>query len=291
MQNYSDYWYQSSDGLRLYARQYGLANAEQTIICIPGLTRNSADFAPLCEHLAVRYRIFAVDLRGRGNSDYDSNPQNYHPATYASDMICLLDDLKLSSAIFIGTSLGGLVSIVLAATAPERVVAATLNDIGPEADQAGLDRIKSYVSNPNSARNWAEAAANTKSTLGHAYPNFSDDDWQQFTKNIYRENAQGQPELSYDPNIALLLQQQNDAPPANLWPLFRLIRDTPLLLIRGALSDILSSDCVAKMQDQQADMQFIEVPNCGHAPLLSEPSALGAIDRFLNKIKAKDQHS
>ena len=141
MQNYSDYWYQSSDGLRLYARQYGQANAAQTIICIPGLTRNSADFTTLREHLAMRYRIFAVDLRGRGNSDYDSNPDNYHPGTYANDMICLLDDLKLRSAIFIGTSLGGLVSIVLAATAPNRVAAAALNDIGPEANQAGLDRI------------------------------------------------------------------------------------------------------------------------------------------------------
>ena len=291
MQNYSDYWYQSSDGLRLYARQYGNSNAEHTIICIPGLTRNSADFAALCKHLAMRYRIFAVDLRGRGNSDCDSRPENYHPGTYANDMICLLDDLKLSSAIFIGTSLGGLVAIVLAATAPYRVMAAVLNDIGPEANQAGLDRIKSYVSKPSAARDWTEAAANTKSTLGQAYPNFTDDDWQEFSKNLYRENNQGSPILAYDPNIAMLLHQQNDAPPADLWPLFNLIRDTPLLSIRGELSDILSPDCVAKMHKQIPDMQITEVKNCGHAPLLSEASAISAIDHFLNGLTPQNHTS
>jgi pimeloyl-ACP methyl ester carboxylesterase len=282
MQNYSDYWYTSSDGLGLYARQYGPDDAERTIICIPGLTRNSADFAPVCEHLAKQFRVFAVDLRGRGNSDYDSKPENYHPGTYAIDIITLLDQLSLDSAILIGTSLGGLVSIVLAATAADRVTAAVINDIGPEADEAGLARIKAYVNNAKPVSDWPEAVAKTKASLGREYPEFSDHDWQQFSENLYRENAKGVPALAYDPQIAVLLQSPGTPEATDLWPLFQLIQDLPLLLVRGELSDILSRECVAKMQQQLPDMEFLEIPNCGHAPLLSEPSALAAIDHFLS---------
>lgn len=284
MQNYNDYWYKSSDGLRLYARQYGNPTADNTIICIPGLTRNSADFAILCEHLATHYRIFAVDLRGRGNSDYDTNPENYHPGTYATDIISLLDELGLPSAIIIGTSLGGLVSMTLAASHADRIAAIILNDIGPEADQAGLDRIKAYVCNPSSASNWDEAVARTKSIQGREYPTFSEEDWLTFSKNLYKENPDGKPILAYDPAIATLLQQPIDAPRADLWPIFKLISDCPLLLIRGELSDILSLHCVTKMQKQRPDMSFLEIPNCGHAPLLSEASALVAIDQFLATV-------
>lgn len=284
MQNYNDYWYKSSDGLRLYARQYGSETAAHTIICIPGLTRNSADFTILCEHLATRYRIFAVDLRGRGNSDYDTNPENYHPGTYAADIISLLDELALQSAIIIGTSLGGLVSMILAATHAQRIAAVVLNDIGPEADQAGLDRIKAYVCNPSPVSNWDEAVAKTKSIQGREYPSFSEADWLTFSKNLYKESPDGKPILAYDPAIATLLQQPIAAPSADLWPIFKLISDCPLLLIRGELSDILNLQCVTKMQKQRPDMSFLEVPNCGHAPLLSEATALLAIDQFLATV-------
>lgn len=284
MQNYSDYWYQSSDGLRLYARQYGNESADRTIICIPGLTRNSADFAPLCEHLADGYRIFAVDLRGRGSSDYDPQPENYHPGSYAADIISLLDDLALPSAIIIGTSLGGLVSMVLAATALERISAVIMNDIGPEADQTGIDRIKAYVSKASSVSNWADAVAKTKLIQGQEYPEFSDQDWINFSKNLYRENSGGQPVLAYDPAIAQLLIQPSDQPAPDLWPLFTLLSNTPMLLLRGELSDILSPHCVSRMCELKPDIQFLEIANCGHAPLLSEASALHAIDDFLAKL-------
>lgn len=284
MQNYSDYWYQSSDGLRLYARQYGNESADRTIICIPGLTRNSADFAPLCEHLADGYRIFAVDLRGRGSSDYDPQPENYHPGSYAADIISLLDDLALPSAIIIGTSLGGLVSMVLAATALERISAVIMNDIGPEADQTGIDRIKAYVSKPSSVSNWVDAVAKTKLIQGQEYPEFSDQDWINFSKNLYRENSGGQPVLAYDPAIAQLLIQPSDQPAPDLWPLFTLLSNTPMLLLRGELSDILSPHCVSRMCELKPDIQFLEIANCGHAPLLSEASALHAIDDFLAKL-------
>ncbi|CAA0082749.1 2-(acetamidomethylene)succinate hydrolase [Zhongshania aliphaticivorans] len=281
MQNYSDYWYQSSDGLRLYARQYGNTTAEQTIICIPGLTRNSSDFTALCEHLAPRYRILAVDLRGRGQSDYDTNPENYHPGCYANDILSLMGSLALPSAIFIGTSLGGIVSMVLAATAPERIQAIVMNDIGPEPDKAGLDRIKRYVGNKSTVKNWSEAVEKTKSIQAQEYPNFSDEDWLIFSKNLYRENALGQPELAYDFAISHLLNQQNDDTTSDLWPLFTAMQNIPLLLFRGELSDILNQQCVRKMQTLKPDMQFVEIPHCGHAPLLSETEALNAIDNFL----------
>jgi len=285
MSNYKHIWFQSHDGLKLYARDYPTDKPLGTIICIPGLTRNSADFSLLCEHLSQQYRVIAVDLRGRGQSAYDPNPNNYFPGIYAEDIMTLLDELQLSSVVLIGTSLGGLVSMLVAAQRPNRVSAVIMNDIGPEANQSGLDRIKSYVCNTTPVANWEEAINKTQQVQSREYPDFERVDWERFTRNIYNENSQGTPELNYDPAIALLLEQaQDNAVPPDLWPVFEAIRSTPLLVFRGELSDILSVDCVEKMLTIHQQMDYKEVSRRGHTPLLSESESLDSIDNFLERI-------
>jgi pimeloyl-ACP methyl ester carboxylesterase len=282
MADYSDYWYSSSDGLKLYARDYPHNQPLATILCIPGLTRNSADFTSVCDQLNQHYRVLAVDLRGRGKSQYDPQPNNYHPGVYTDDIIALLDSLQLEKVILVGTSLGGLVSMMLAATQADRITAAIINDIGPEADPRGLERIVAYVSNPTTVNSWPEAIIKTRDYLTREYPDFSDSDWQDFSRNIYRENGCGQPLLDYDPGIAVPLQQSSDnAIPPDLWPLFSALQSLPVLLIRGELSEVLSTQCVRKMQTIHPAMQYVEVKHRGHAPLLTEPQCSAAISQFL----------
>lgn len=288
MPHYQNHWFHSNNGLQLYARDYPHPTPRATLVCIPGLTRNSADFASLCEHLAKDYRIIAADLRGRGQSAYDPDPLNYHPGVYAEDMISLLDSLQLESVILIGTSLGGLISMILAATYPARVSAMIINDMGPETNPAGLERIRSYVGNSPKVDSWAEAVKKTRELQGEIYPNLADTEWLTLTKNIYRENEQGKPELNYDQAISVLLEQsKNDAIIPDLWPLFAAIPlATPILLVRGEKSDILSIACVQKMLQLRPHMQFIEIANCGHAPLLTERESIEKIDAFLAEFAA-----
>lgn len=282
MTDYNDYWYPSRDGLQLYARDYPATDPAATLICLPGLTRNSADFVPLCEQLARRYRILAPDFRGRGRSAYDPNPDNYHPGTYSNDVLSLLESLQLQSVILIGTSLGGLVSMILAAMHPQAIKAAIINDIGPEANPVGIARILAYVSNPAAVADWTEASRRTQQYLARDYPDFSDDDWAAFSKNIYRQNAQGQPVLDFDPNIAQLLNKSADnAVPPDLWPLFNSLQQLPMLVLRGELSEILTPQCLTKMQQQHPGLATAIIPNRGHAPLLTEPESLSAIEKFL----------
>lgn len=287
MQDFNDYCYKSHDGLNLYARDYsgeGLhGQNEKTIVCIPGLTRSSADFSVLCQHLCARFRVIAVDLRGRGKSDYDQNPSNYQPAVYAQDIASLLDSLDLAQVTLIGTSLGGLVSMLFNSMQPERVSAVVLNDIGPEPNQAGLERIKSYVRDRSTVDTWEQAIEQTRAVLSAEYPNFSDADWRLFTSNIYRETKSGKPVLDYDPAISVPIEQADSAEPTDvsLWPVFVAMSTIPTLLIRGELSDIVTQEDVSRMRAAHPAMAYVEVKCCGHAPLLTEPESLLAIDSFL----------
>lgn len=287
MKDFNHHWYKSHDGLSLYARDYPCNNPDghnvKTIVCIPGLTRNSADFSVLSQHLRTRFRVVAVDLRGRGRSGYDQNPTNYQPVVYAQDIVSLLDSLDLAQAILIGTSLGGLVSMLLNSMQPDRVSAVILNDIGPEPNQAGIDRIKVYVSDRSTVDSWEQAIEQTSAVLSAEYPNFSDADWRMFTGNIYRENKDGMPVLDYDPAISIPFEQANSAETvdASLWPVFVAMSNLPTLLIHGELSDIVTQDDVVRMRAALPAMEYVQVKECGHAPLLTEPESLMAIDRFL----------
>lgn len=293
MNDYNDIWYQSQDGLKLYARDYRkqFATAEHTnanaptIICIPGLTRNSADFHELCVHFMHSFPIVSVDLRGRGLSEYDPNPSNYLPTTYAEDIQLLIDHLQLSSVVFVGTSLGGFVSLLVAANNPTYLQGLVINDFGPQIETSGLDRIKSYVGKLPKVNNWDEALQQTKAINGNEFPNLTNEQWQTFTHNIFRENSQGCPELNYDSNIAVPFEETaSDNVSMDLWPIFDLIKHIPILLIHGELSDIISANAVEAMMQRRPDMLQVEIPNCGHAPLLNEKKSFTAIKQFMNSV-------
>ena len=293
MSEYNDFWYSSSDGLRLYARDYSSAlnknKKAKTILCMHGLTRNSADFEDICRVLADRYRLIVVDQRGRGLSEYDPDSTNYNLLVYVQDMFLLLNRLGLSSVILMGTSMGGMMAMIMAAIKPEMVQAIIINDIGPEIAKQGLDRLKKYVGKSVHITNWDEAAKQTAAINGIAFPEANDQFWLKFAKRLYRIDNKGCPVLAYDPAIADPLTNNDKtsddksvAP--NLWSVYEQILDKPILLICGELSDILDAECVLKMQQKKADIEILEIPNVGHAPLLSEADVEPAIVNFLCSI-------
>lgn len=289
MSEFSDVWYQSPDGLRLYARDYpGPASSTLLpVLCLHGLSRNSADFAGLASTLAAERRVIVPEQRGRGRSDYDSNPANYTPVTYVADMFRLLDTLAVGKVILIGTSMGGLMSFIMASQQPERIAGMVINDIGPEVDPAGLARIQHYVGRVEPARTWDEAVERTREINGAAFPDYRDEDWLEFARALYMEHD-GVPVLAYDPAISeAMTDAESGAVPPDLWPLFAAIVDVPMLLIRGELSDILAPDCVARMREMDPDLAVVEVPRVGHAPTLMEPVALEAIQSFLGSERLR----
>lgn len=285
MKAYTDVWYQSGDGLTLHARDFPHATPRATILCMPGLTRNAADFDFICQHLSDTYRLIAVDQRGRGLSAWDANPENYNPLMYVTDMFTLLDVLALPSVILLGTSLGGFMAMLMAAMQPERVSALILNDVGPEIDPQGMARIQGYVGTPQIANNWDEAMMRTRAVLANELPDLNDDDWWNITRALYRETPAGKFELAYDPAIAGPADgAKSTIELPTLWAQFELLINKPLLLIRGAASDILARECVDKMRTIKTDMHYCEQPNRGHAPLLNEPESVRAIDAFLQTL-------
>lgn len=290
MTKYDDFWYSSHDGLRLYARDYSNAlnnnkNAK-TILCMHGITRNSADFEDICNELADRYRLIVVDQRGRGLSDYDPTPTNYNPLVYVQDMFLLLEKLRLSSVILLGTSMGGTMAMIMAAMKPEKVQGIVINDIGPEIAKKGLDRLKGYIGKSTPVRNWEDAAKQTALNNSIAFPEANNQDWLKFAKRLYNEDEKGHPVIAYDPNIAVPLIEYTEenaetSVVPNLWPVYEQIIDKPILLIRGELSDIIDAECVLKMQQMKPDIEILEIPNVGHAPLLSEAKVEPHIVKFI----------
>jgi pimeloyl-ACP methyl ester carboxylesterase len=252
------------------------------VLCLHGLTRNSADFAGLAPHLARHFRVLVADQRGRGRSQYDRNPANYHPATYIDDMFRLLDGEAVDRALLVGTSMGGLMAMLMAATQPDRFTGLVLNDIGPEVDPVGLARIKSYVGKAQPVSDWPEAIAQCRALNSDAFPDFSEQQWADFARALFRD-VDGRPVLAYDPAIAEPMAATDDAAvPADLWPVFDSIRHLPMLLLRGIHSDILAPACVTEMQRRKPDLVFAEIAHRGHAPTLDEADSRAAIDRFLD---------
>lgn len=287
MPSYRDIWYTSLDGLQLYARDYASPQATKTLLCLHGLTRNSADFEPLAGYLCPQYRLLVPDQRGRGRSDRDPNPLNYHPATYVGDMEVLLTELGVDTTVLIGTSMGGLMAMIMAATNPGQIEAVVLNDIGPEIDPEGIARLKTFVGRTSPARNWRDAVARTRTINGRAFPDFTDNDWQAFARRLYRENEQGVPVLRYDPAIAEPMTRSDSnasVTVANFWPMYSSLLLLPAMLIRGELSDILSADTAAKMKRLKPDLEVITVPGRGHAPILDEPEVRNALTGFLQAL-------
>jgi pimeloyl-ACP methyl ester carboxylesterase len=276
------------DGLSLHVRDYApLAPANGApVLCLHGLTRNARDFEVIAPRIAgLGRRVIVPDMRGRGRSDYDPDPAHYVPAIYAQDVLTLCDALDVREAVFIGTSMGGLITMVVAALARERVAATVLNDIGPKLESAGLARIASYVGQIQPVANWAAAAETSRALNGSAFPEKLDDDayWDRMARRTFRARDDGRIEFDYDPNIALAFTDPQSGPPVDLTPLFQALADKPVLSVRGALSDLLSPDGVAQMRSVKPDLVAVDVPGVGHAPLLDEPEAWDAVLDFLAK--------
>lgn len=256
------------------------------VICIPGLTRNAADFEDLALLLAAGGRdVAAISLRGRGASDYDPDYRNYHPLTYRDDVLAALDHFNWPEAVFIGTSLGGVVTMLAGEAAPGRVKAAVLNDIGPELAPEGVARITAYVSksaNAGPAASLEEAAARIRAMNEAAFPDAGPDEWLTFARRTFRQTDDGAWVLDYDPNIARALAELGAAP--DLWPAFESLKATPTLVIRGAISDLLSPEIVERMRAVHPAFAYCEVPRIGHAPFMTEPAAWTALEAFLEKI-------
>ncbi|WP_395447558.1 alpha/beta fold hydrolase [Aminobacter sp. UC22_36] len=296
---FSDFFYASQDGLKLHARIYGTepghgatANPDSCpVVCLPGLTRNARDFHELALHLAADpqkpRRIICFDYRGRGQSAYDPNWQNYNVGAEAADILAGLDALGVTQAAFIGTSRGGLIIHVLAAMRPALIKAVVLNDIGPVIEPAGLAHIRSYLENAQRPTDFTDAVRIQKAVHGEAFPALSDADWRRFVRAIYRDETV-RPVADYDPAlINTVLAMDLSQPLPDLWPQFGALASVPMLAIRGANSRLLSAATLEEMAKRHPRFEAITVEGQGHAPFLETGELPDRISAFLGKADAK----
>ena len=283
---YRDGWLTSEDGLRLYYRDYGDAasssmNPATPVLCLPGVTRNSKDFTPLAERLAPRRRVICPDFRGRGRSEYDPDWKNYIPTTYANDIRHLLVALGLHRVHVSGTSLGGIVAMVMAVATPGALASVMLNDIGPEIGMAGLGGIADYMKDDTPLTGWDAAADHVRDAYFPNLPKGTPEDWMTIAKNTYRENPEGLLVHDWDWNIVRPVEQTLAGRTIDLWPLFRALGRVPVLCVRGALSAILSEQTLSRMIEALPAMTHVTVEDCGHPPRLTEANVLEALDAHL----------
>ncbi len=273
----------SFDNLSLYVRDFGdPLDSRAPLFCLGGLTRNSKDF----ESLAERYssdgrRVICPDYRGRGQSQYDPNWSNYDPRTYIRDIRDVLAALNVHRVVVMGTSLGGILGMGMAAAMPTALAAVIMNDVGPVVETDGLDFIIDYIKVDRPHDDWDAAVV----TIQNMLPNLAFQDegiWLKMAENTFRRCDDGKLRFDWDVNIAKpLLASDYEIP--NMWPLFRALKDIPTLVLRGAESDILSPACFAEMQVVKPDMIAVEIPRAGHVPTLAEPESRAALDDFLGR--------
>lgn len=284
MGEFRDGYYQSSDGLQLFYRDFRSQSGPglDPVICLPGLTRNSRDFDDLALLLARRRRVITTDLRGRGRSEYDPDRNNYHPAQYVADIWLLLQQLEVSKVVVIGTSLGGLMIMGMAQQRSAAISAAVMNDIGPEIDPSGIARIVAGAGKLPSVASWDEAVEQVRKTYEIAFPDWSESKWQEHTRKTYGQSYDGGFDIRLDRKVGIAAREGISSPLQDPWQLFDALLATPLLVIRGEISDILSAATLQKMQQRKPDLKAVIVKNRGHAPNLDEPEAIDAIQKFLH---------
>ena len=283
---FTDHFFTTADGPRIHYRDYPAIGPERglPVLCLHGLTRNVKDFEELAPRIAKEgRRVIVASQRGRGLSEPDPQPERYHPPVYSADMIGLLDALGIDRAVFVGTSMGGLMTFIIAGQQPERVAAAVINDIGPALDQAGLDRIKANVSERGAVKDWAEAEAATRASNLAAFPDRADDAefWADFARKTWIENTDGTIRPGFDKAIT---RQVVDGPVPEFWDFWTPFADIPTLLVRGAITDLLTEETVAEMKRRKPDLERVDVAGVGHAPFMTEPEAWSAIRDFLGRV-------
>ncbi len=281
----AEYWFESHDGRRLFSRVYASGSpGAPVVLCLHGLTRNGRDFEDLAPHLAEHYRVIVPDVRGRGFSQRDPDPGNYKMSVYLHDLDVLLRGVGADKFSVVGTSMGGLMAMNLGAAQPGRVLRMVLNDVGPELDPAGLERIRRYAGRSPTVSTWAEAGAQLRQILGTTWPDLPEAKWEVLARRSYRVNSVGMLEPDADPMIGEVLR--NSAGGArDLWPLWSALKHIPVLVLRGELSDFLSPRTLARMQGEKPDLETAIIPQRGHTPLLDEPESLDRIDRFLASLQ------
>ncbi len=279
------FWW-SEDALRLHARVFhgpAEATSRPVLMCLPGLTRNARDFEALAARYADRFRIICVDFRGRGDSAWAKDPLTYVPFTYARDIERLIQDQKLDRMIFIGTSLGGIVTMLMAGTLGPKLLGAVLNDVGPELDASGLQRIRGYVGKVGSFQSWMHCAHAVQEMNKHAFPGYAIEDWLAMAKRVACLEPSGRIVFDYDPKIAEPFKLPGGEAGVDLWPVFEVLGTRLLLLLRGENSDLLSAATHAAMA-ARSNGRSVTVPNIGHAPQLNETEATAALDVFLEQF-------
>ncbi len=281
---YTDGYWWSKDGLRLHYRDYPGDKSRPPIICIPGLTRNARDFEQVARRLSGEWRVICVDLRGRGESAYAKDAMTYVPLTYVQDIEALLTELKIKRFVAIGTSLGGLIIMLLAGLKPGRIAGALLNDIGPELESKGLDRIRSTTGKTQSWPTWVHAAREIGEMQATVYPKYTLEDWIVYAKRVCRLTQQGRIVLDYDMRISEPMKLQAEA--FDLWPSYEALGSVPVTILRGGLSDLFSDATGKEMVKRLPNARLTTVSGVGHAPALDEPAATRAIGALLKAVMA-----
>jgi pimeloyl-ACP methyl ester carboxylesterase len=286
LSGYKDGYWWSPDGLRLHYRDYeGGDDGRPPLLCLPGLTRNARDFEPLAGRLAGEWRLICPDMRGRAESAYAKDAMTYVPLTYLQDISRLLADLAITRFVAVGTSLGGIITMLIAATHKEWLAGALLNDVGPALDEGGLDRIRSYVGVGQSHPTWVHAARALAEANADVYPGYDLEQWLAMAKRLYRLNSGGRVVLDYDMKIAEPIRAMGSEAGVDMWPVMQAFQGIPTLLLRGERSDLLSAASAQRMADGiGATAELVAVPGVGHAPALDEPESVAAIDRLLTRV-------
>jgi pimeloyl-ACP methyl ester carboxylesterase len=278
------------DGLPLHVRLWGSRTAlGLPVLCLPGLARTTSDFETLAAGLTgsvpPRRAVYALDYRGRGRSGYDRNLANYSFAVELADLLAVLTALDIGRAVFIGTSRGGLLTMMLGSVRPGAIAGVVLNDIGPVIDPKGLVRIKGYVGKLPQPTSFEDAATVLRRLFGAQFPALAEDDWLAFAHRTFYERD-GRLVPNYDPRLAETLRSVDvERPLPALWNEFDALKDIPVLVVRGANSDILAPPTVKAMRARRKDMRTIEIPDQGHAPLLAEPATIARIQAFIESCE------
>jgi pimeloyl-ACP methyl ester carboxylesterase len=284
----------SHDGLKLHVRVFGSRVAcGPPIVCLPGLARTSADFGALATVLSHGRKppchVVALDYRGRGRSERDRNPANYNLATELADLVAVITALDLDPAVFVGTSRGGILAMLLAAAGAAAIAGVVLNDIGPVIEVQGLARIKAYVGHLPAPTSFSDAVVVLRRLFAAQFPKLTENDWMAFAHRTFEEVG-GRLVPTYDVRIAVELEGIDLAQPLPpLWAEFDSLASVPVMVIRGANSDLLSDATVAAMRARRPDLIAVEVPDQGHAPLLVEPEIIGRIDAFILRCDAQQK--
>jgi pimeloyl-ACP methyl ester carboxylesterase len=275
----------SQDGLKLHYRDYPGSDAGPPVFCLHGLTRNARDFDVIAPHIAASgRRVICPDMRGRGDSGYAKEASTYNPVQYVRDLGVLVEELGIARFVSIGTSMGGLMTMLMPFLLPDRVAACVMNDIGPDLEMKGIEKIKDYLGQGRNFPTWMHAARALEEQHGAAFPDWGIENWLVMAKRTMTLSSNGRIVLDYDMKIAEPFIAIDFAEQPDFWPGFDALAKNPVLVLRGANTDLFSEATFRKMGGRGPDVELVTVSGVGHAPTLDEPEAVAAIERLLARI-------